>query len=74
MFPNKLVAGSWLPRDRDHTFIEPKVESRYSYITTVPRSAEFVLVHGRFTFGKSDDFQTADNVFRVPASEIRDVT
>lgn len=67
VFPNKIVVGSWLPRDRDYTFVEPKVESRYSYVTSVSRDAAFVLVHGRFTFRSSDQFQTADMVVRVPA-------
>jgi hypothetical protein len=65
--PHKLKEGSWMPRGWAYTFIEPGLRTRYSFISTVPVSASFVLVHGRFSYSK-EDFHTADRLVKVPVS------
>jgi hypothetical protein len=65
--PQKIKEGSWMPRGWDYTFIEPGIRTRYSFITSVPVSASFVLVHGRFFYSK-EDFHTADRLIKVPVS------
>lgn len=64
-FPHKLKKGSWLPQSWGDTFVRPGVSNRYSYVTTVPKDAAYVLLHGRFDYGPQS-FHTADRVLKVP--------
>jgi hypothetical protein len=66
-FPNRVRKGSWLPADWGWTFIEPGVRTKYSYLASVPLSARFVLLHGRFGYGDAKrEFHTAEAVAVVP--------
>ena len=61
----KAQEGSWMPPDWGYTFIEPGVNTRYSFISSLPSTATFALLHGRFAYEGSDDFHTADCMIAV---------
>lgn len=63
-----LPAGSWLPSSWESTFIEPGLSTRYSHIASVPASASFLLLHGRFVYGDGSAMHTADRFVAVPAA------
>jgi len=69
--PHLLVDGSWLPTGWRHTFIEPGLSTRYSYVTTVPCSASAVLLHGRFSYlpESGRTFHTAETFQPVPDNQ-----
>jgi hypothetical protein len=48
--PHVLVTGSWIPEGWSNTFIEPGMETKYSYVTSVPKNATIVLLHGRVEY------------------------
>lgn len=66
--PHVLAAGSWLPQDWSATLIEPGLTARYSYVTSVPRRATAVLLHGAFRYESAEDKNrhTAETLEAVP--------
>jgi hypothetical protein len=68
VIPHVLKEGSWLPGDWAATFIEPGLRTRYSFVTSVPSRASFVLLHGLLVYGDSHVAHTAESLVRVPAS------
>ena len=66
--PRKVKEAAWIPRDWESTFIEPGLKTRYSYVVAVPRTAKFVLVHGKFDYGRKGLFHTSDKLVAVPES------
>ena len=69
VIPYLLKEGAWLPSGWRYTFIEPSLETRYSFITSVPTRATFLLLHGRFDYDGATSFHTADCLIRVPKSD-----
>ena len=63
-----LKEGSWVPKGWEGTFIEPGLQTRYSYVAHLPISVRFVLLHGKFDYEGVDDFHTADRLVNVPAA------
>ena len=68
--PHLIKTGSWLPGNWASTFIEPGMMTRYSYTTSVPTTAAFVLLHGKFSYNRPGAYHTADRLIRVPATVI----
>jgi hypothetical protein len=68
--PRRGAKGSWFPKWWGHTFIEPGITARYSYVTTIPRAASFANLHGKLFYGDGpDDFHTAGRLVRVPSEQ-----
>jgi hypothetical protein len=68
LVPHVLKRGSWLPHDWDETFIEPGLRTRYSYVTSLPQHASFVLLHGFLVYGDGRIEHTAECLVKVPAA------
>lgn len=66
LIPNKIKTGAWVPSAWEGTFIEPGVQTRYSFVSAIPVNATFALLHGRFDYGQNS-FHTADKLVAVPA-------
>lgn len=73
--PTKHWEGSWLPEDAGwiYTYVNPGITTRYSYVASIPTTAQFALVHGKFEFkvGWPIRFKllyTADRLQRVPSA------
>jgi hypothetical protein len=66
--PHLLRRGSWLPENWTESFIEPGLRTRYSYVTSVPVRASFVLLHGLLLYGDGDGRigHTAECLVEVP--------
>lgn len=65
LFPHMLKTGQWLPALWSGTFIEPGLSTKYSYLTSIPTDATFLLLHGRIDYG-DERFHTAERVAVVP--------
>jgi len=65
LFGQVVQQGSWIPTSWESTFIEPQTRQRYSFIAQAPRSASFLLLHGRFKYSAPGEFHTADCVVPV---------
>ena len=61
--PHLLKEESWVEYI---TFVDPGNNGRYSYITTIPKDATFLLLHGRFRYKDENFFHTADKLIKVP--------
>jgi hypothetical protein len=68
LIPHVLKEGSWLPGDWEATFIEPGLRTRYSFVTLVPSSVSFVLIHGLLIYGDQRVAHTAESLVRVPSA------
>jgi hypothetical protein len=65
--PHVLVTGSWLPAGSSNTFIEPGMETKYSYVTSVPQNATILLLHGRVEYVSDVEVtHTAEALVAVP--------
>jgi hypothetical protein len=69
LVPHVVAHASWLPDDWDETFIEPGLRTRYSYVTSLPDHASFVLLHGFLAYGDGRVVHTAECLLKVPAAE-----
>ncbi len=66
-FPVLLVQGSFLPKQYKFFFIDPGVEAKYSFLTKVPATASFLVLHSWFKYGDSRQFShTAERTVAVP--------
>jgi hypothetical protein len=60
---------SWIPKDWNSTFIDAKVEQRYTYIAQAPKNASMLLVRARFKYpDKASALHTAQKVISVSQS------
>lgn len=52
-------------------FINPKMKFRHRYITSIPKSASFIWIQGKFKFiiNRKEAITNSQRIFRVPASE-----
>lgn len=62
---DKLRKGHWKPSTWNYTFIDAGVRQRYTYITTAPSNAIFLLLYSRFKYPWSGEFHTAYKVIEV---------
>ena len=49
-FPHLLAKGSFLPDGTQYFFIDPGAKARYSYVTRVPSTMAFVILHTWFEY------------------------
>jgi hypothetical protein len=68
-FPHEVVKGSWLPKKFNYFFIDPSTKAKYSFLTRVPDSARFVILHSWFTYSDQAASHTAERTVRVPDEE-----
>lgn len=68
-FPHEVVTGSWLPKKFDYFFIDPGTKAKYSFVTRVPDSARFVILHSWFTYSDQAASHAAERTVRVPDKE-----
>jgi hypothetical protein len=64
--PHVIKTGSWMSGAH---YIEPGLRTRYSYVATIPRTASFVLLHGRFEYEGGEYEHTADKLIKVPEEQ-----
>jgi len=63
-FPKLLLKKRWLPWK---TYVEPNVQQRYSYNTTVPTDCSFLLLRGIFDYhGDKKFFHKVEKMVKVP--------
>jgi hypothetical protein len=66
-FPVEVATGSFLPKQFDFFFVDPGVKAKYSYITRIPVTASFALLHCRFRYGDARGYShTAERTIAVP--------
>lgn len=71
LFPHPVKAGSFLG-DFDYFVIDGGVKSKYSYVTKVPKSSEFLIFHYWFEYGDKRKFShAAEKTVAVPSSTIQ---
>jgi hypothetical protein len=64
--PHDIENRGLIPASWGYTFIEPNVRQAYSYITSVPQSANFALVRAKFKYeDREQDFHTAQKLFNL---------
>jgi hypothetical protein len=68
-FPTEAITGSWLPQKSRYFFVEPGVQAKYSFITHVDESAEFLMLHGWFSYQDNKTGHTAERTVRLPKPE-----
>ena len=44
-FSHRLILGSYLPKHQKYFFVDPGTTAKYSYITKVPLSTRFLMLH-----------------------------
>ena len=65
--PHVLITGSWIPAGWPNTFIEPGMETKYSYVTSAPQNATILLLHGRVEYVSDVEVaHTAEALVAVP--------
>ncbi|MBC7774943.1 MAG: hypothetical protein H7246_05840 [Phycisphaerae bacterium] len=60
-FDDRIV---WIPDDWYESFIDPGVEQKYTYLTSVPNDTTFVSIFSRF-ITKNQDFHTAQKTYSI---------
>ena len=69
-FSTPLTEGSFLPNRYKFFFIAPGVTAKYSYITRIPASARYVILHCWFDYDDGRPYShTAERTVAVPAVE-----
>ncbi len=68
-FPHPVVTGSWLPKKFDYFFIDPGTKAKYSFVTRIPDSARFAILHTWFTYSGQAASHVAEKTVRVPDKE-----
>ena len=70
-FPVSVAQGSFLPKQYKFFFIDPGVKAKYSYLSRVPTSASFVVLHSWFKYGDNRKFShTAERTVVVPQESV----
>lgn len=67
LVPHELIRGSWLPSNWRMTFIEPGLNTVYSFVSSVPLDATFVLLHGYLDY--RDAGHAAETLKAVPPAD-----
>jgi hypothetical protein len=58
----------WIEADTTKYFIDAGVTQKYTHVTTVPVSSDFILVYGRFKYpGLRTKYQSIQQAFALPA-------
>jgi hypothetical protein len=65
-FPHKVIAGSWLPKKWEYTFIDPGVSTHYSFVASVPKEMTYVILHGWFQYPNGRESHSAEMTIPVP--------
>ena len=69
-FPRQLAAGSFLPEGLDYFFIDPAVTAKYSYISSVPKDARFIILHIWFSYtDRKGSSHSAERTIRIPTED-----
>jgi|1186.fasta_scaffold37611_2 hypothetical protein len=66
-FPHSTDGGGGPRYMEKSTYVNPKLRYRYSYVTSIPAKATFVLIHCKFHFWNT--FSTAQRLVRVPIAD-----
>jgi len=65
--PRELLRASWIPEGWGMTFIEPGLNTVYSFVFAIPVEASFVLLHGYLNY--PDGSHSAEVLAAVPPWE-----
>ena len=65
--PHVLLNASWLPEDWQMTYIEPGLKTVYSFVSSVPVDASFVLLHGYLDYENGS--HSAEVLAAVPPAD-----
>ncbi len=63
-FPHDLTNTEVIPDKSGYYFVRPGVAQRFSYTTTVPENARYILAHAAFRY-EGGDLHTTERVFDV---------
>jgi hypothetical protein len=68
-FPHTLKEGSFIPEEYQYFVVDAGVKAKYSYITKVPASAAFVILHCWFEYADKRKFShAAERTVAVPST------
>lgn len=70
VIPHLIRDGSWLPHGSSGSFIEPGLQTRYSYVAAVPIRASVALLHGLLDYRGTDFIHTPERLAQVPVNEL----
>lgn len=66
-FPHLITKGSFLPDGTQYFFIDPGNTARYSHVTRVPPTVQFVILHAWFEYpGKIKLHHAAETTAMLP--------
>src|SRR5437764_6890490 len=66
-FPHLITKGSFLPDGTQYFFIDPGSTARYSHVTRVPPTVQFVILHAWFEYpGKIKLHHAAETTAMLP--------
>lgn len=67
-FPVPIAKGSFLPARFRFFFVDPGMKAKYSYVTRIPTTVSFAILHCRFHYeDKRQSSHTAERTVSVPA-------
>jgi hypothetical protein len=73
-FPVPVAKGSFLPTESTFFFIDPGLKAKYSYVTRIPDTATFAILHCRFTYADRRKLShSAECTVRVPTVQVQPV-
>ena len=65
-FPHEMCQGSFLPQKYDYFFVDPGTNAKYSYITRVPDTTTFLMLHCKFVYFGRGKQHSAEKTIQVP--------
>jgi hypothetical protein len=66
LFQPLIKKRQWVPGSWISSFVDPGATQRFSYVTTVPANAAFLLLYSQFKYRDSQsEFHTSQKAFRV---------
>ena len=65
-FPNEMCKGPFLPQEYDYFFVDPGTNAKYSYITCVPDTTTFLMLHCKFVYFGRGKQHSAEKTIQVP--------
>ncbi len=65
-FPHQLITGSYLPPNYEYFFIDSGTVAKYSYLTKVPSSTTYLILHSRFVYSnRKNQAHTAEKTIKL---------
>ena len=65
-FPKSLLKAELVPEGFGYYFVRPGIAQPFTFTTTIPADARFLLARAAFKYENSEDLHTSERVFEVP--------